>query len=105
MPFLTADNLETRSRQARLAIDGRRSPPTSTEELRARKTSRVKPNAVRAVAFIYGPVADSQRATSYGPHFAMGVSDDEAYGPFASLGSTGLRSIEQILTDLQAEFT
>src|SRR5436190_10530010 len=104
MPILTADNLETRSRQARLAIDGCHSPPASTEELRARKASRVKPDAVRAVAFIFGPVALAQRATSYGPHFALGVSDDVAISSFASLGSTGLRLIEQILADLQEEF-
>jgi hypothetical protein len=104
MPILTADNLETRSRQARVAIDGCTVLPASTEELRVRKASRVKPDAVRAVAFIYGPVAHALRATSYGPHFALGVSDDEAYSSFASLGSAGLRSIEQILTDLQEEF-
>lgn len=104
MPILTANNLETRSRRARLAIDGCHFPPTSIQELRARKASRVKPGAVRAVALIYGPVADSQRATSFGPHFALGVSDDVAYSSFASLGSADLRSIEQILTDLQTKF-
>ena len=104
MPILTADNLETRSRQARFAIDGCTAPPASTTELQARKVARVKPDAVRAVAFIFGPVAHPQRASSYGPHFSMGVSDDVAIRSFASLGSEGLRSIEQILADLREEF-
>jgi hypothetical protein len=104
MPILTADNLATRSRQARFAIDRCTEPPASVEDLRLRIASRLKSDAARAVAFVFGPVAHPLRATTYGPHFAVGVNDHEAYSAFASLGSAGLRSIEQILTDLQEEF-
>jgi hypothetical protein len=104
MPILTADNLATRSRQARFAIDHCTAPPASVEELHARVSSRLKSDGVRAAAYIFGPVAHPLRATSYGPHFAIGVTDHETYSSFASLGTAGLRSIEQVLTDLQEEF-
>jgi hypothetical protein len=53
MPILTADNLETRSRQARIAIDGCTAAPATATKLRVRKLSRVKRDAVRAVACNY----------------------------------------------------
>ena len=104
MPILTADNLATRSRQARFAIDHCTAPPTSIEELHARFASRPKSDGVRAVAWIYGRVAHKLRSTSYGPHFSVGVSDHEAYSSLTSLGSAGLRSIEQVLASLLEEF-
>jgi len=104
MPILTADNLATRSRQARFAIDRCTAPPESVEELNARIASRSNSDATRAVAWIFGPVVHPLRVTSYGPHFSVGVSDHETYCSFASLGSGGLRSIEQVLAGLQEEF-
>jgi len=104
MPILTADNLATRSRQARFAIDRCTAPPASVEELQHRIASRLKSDAARAVAFVFGPVTHPLRATKYGPHFAVGVNDHEAFSAFASLGSAGLRSIEQVLADLLKEF-
>jgi hypothetical protein len=104
MPILTADNLATRSRQARFAIDHCTAPPASVEELQVRIGSRPKSDGVRAIAWIFGPVEHPLRATSYGPHFSVGVSDHETYSSFASLGSGGLRSIEQVLAGIQEEF-
>ncbi len=104
MPILTAVNLATRSRQARFAIDRCTAPPASVEELRHRIAARLKPGAARAVAYVFGPVTKPLRATAYGPHFVLGVNDHEGYGAFASLGSAGLRSIEQVLTRLLEEF-
>ena len=63
MPILSADNLATRSRQARFVIDQCTAAPTSVEELRARIAARPKSDRVRAVAYVYGPVAQQIRAT------------------------------------------
>ena len=104
MPIITAVNLPTRSRQARFAIDRCTAPPASVEELRLRIASRPKSDAARAAAYVFGPVTHPLRATTYGPHFVLGVNDHEAYSAFASLGSAGLRSIEQVLTSLLEEY-
>lgn len=104
MPILTADNLPTRSRQARFAIDHCTAAPVSVEELRGRISARPKGAGVRAVAYVYGPVAPQLTATAYGPHFAVGVTDHETFNSLASLGTGGLRSIEQVLEGLLTEF-
>ncbi len=104
MPILTAVNLPTRSRQARFAIDRCTAPPASAEELRHRIALRRKPDAARAVAYVFGAVTQPLRATAYGPHFSVGVNDHESFSAFASLGSAGLRSIEQVLGSLLQEF-
>ena len=104
MPILTPDVLATRSRQARFAIDHCTAAPTSVEELRGRIAARPTGAGVRAVAYVYGPVAPQLRATAYGPHFAVGVTDHETFNSLASLGSDGLRSIEQVLESLLTEF-
>ena len=41
----------------------------------ARIAARTKGAGVRAVAYVYGPVVPERRATAYGPHFAVGVTD------------------------------
>ena len=104
MPILTADVLATRSRQARFAIDHCTAAPTSVEELHGRIAARPKGAGVRAVAYVYGPVVPERRATAYGPHFAVGVTDHETFNSLVSVGSSGLRSIEQVLGSLLAEF-
>lgn len=104
MPILTSDNLATRARQARFAIDRCTTPPTSIGELKTRIVARPNPSGTAAAAYVFGPVARSGWVTSYGPHFALGVADYESGSSFASIGSEGLRTIEQTLVDLLKEF-
>jgi hypothetical protein len=104
MPILTAHKLATRSRQARFAIDHCTAPPTSVTELRARIAARPKSEVARAVVYIFGPVSQQNRATSYGPHFAVGVTDHENLKSFSSQGPIDLRTIEEVLAGILEEF-
>jgi hypothetical protein len=104
MPILSTANLATRSRQARFAIDHCTAAPKSAAELHARIAARPKADGTRAVAYVYGPVQAPLRATSYGPLFAVGVTDHEAAPSVSLVGTVGLRSIEQVLGGLLGEF-
>lgn len=56
-----------------------------------------------AVAYVYGPVAETIRATTYGPHFAVGISDHETLKSFSAHGANDVRPIEQVLAGLLEE--
>ncbi len=104
MPILTADKLATRARQARFAIDHCTAAPASIEELKSRIAARPIVDGKRAAAYVFGPVESPIGATSYGPHFALGVTDHETPTTFSLHGPFELRSIEDVLADLLEEY-
>ena len=104
MPILTADNLTLRAWQARSAIDACDTPPATIDDLKSRIAARPKSDGKRAVAFVLGPVKETRRATAYGPHFVMGVTDHEHQPEFSPRKSGELRTIESVLSRLLNEF-
>ncbi|MBI3861676.1 MAG: hypothetical protein HY290_07250 [Planctomycetia bacterium] len=88
----------------RLAIDNCTVSPKAPAELQARIASRPKSDGMRAVAFVYGPVLEPRRASAYGPHFSMGVTDYVTEKSFSEPVPVGVRTIEDVAADLLHRF-